>query len=207
MENELDLTLRLSLPSPTVETHLSLNTLTTDQGNNFESNRRDNNDVGEIRGRRHILWNNDESTNDHEGGRKNVDVNIQYYNLIFNHFAGVGETLNFEPFPMQPSPAPVPETPTGSDYVLIDVPAKRAQRNSLTFKNAVDAHAILGRRWGCSGACTAGRINEMRKCTNMNCKAINTPMWRKGPLGPKAKFMQCLWDKVQEGEREEMQWN
>ncbi|KAH0943292.1 hypothetical protein HID58_002929 [Brassica napus] len=206
MEKEFDLTLRLGLPSPTVETHLSLNTLTTDQGNNVDGNRRDNNDNGDIRGRRHIL-NSNVSTNGHEGGRKSVDVNTRYYNLIVNHFAGVGKALNFKPLPMQPSPAPVPETPTGSDYVLIDVPAKRAQRNSLAFKNAVDAHETLGRRWGCSGACTAGRINEMRKCTNMNCKAINTPMWRKGPLGPKAKFMQCLWDKVQEGEREEMQWN
>ncbi|KAF8050954.1 hypothetical protein N665_1847s0008 [Sinapis alba] len=113
MENELDLTLRLGLPSPTVETHLSLNTLTTDQ------------------------------------------------------------------------------TPTGSDYVLIDVPAKRAQRNSLAFKNAVDANATLVRRCGCSGSCLAGRINEMRKCTNMNCNTINTPMWRKGPLGPKSLCNAC----------------
>ncbi|KAJ4887020.1 GATA transcription factor 29 [Raphanus sativus] len=178
MENELDLTLRLGLSSPTVETHLSLSTLAIDQ-----------------------------STNDHEGVRKNVDVNIQYYNLVFNHFAGIGETLNFAPFPTQPSPAPATETPMGSEHVLIDVPAKRAQRNSLAFKDAVDANATLVRRWGCSGACLAGRINEMRKCTNKNCNAINTPMWRKGPLGPKAKFMQCLWDKVQEGEREERQWN
>ncbi|KAL0857171.1 hypothetical protein Bca101_062325 [Brassica carinata] len=207
MENELDLTLRLGLPSPTVETHLSLNTLTTDQERDVASNRRDNNEDGETRGRRHILWNNNESTNDHEGGRKNVDVNIKYYNLIFNHFAGVGETLNFAPFPMQPSLAPAPETPSGSEHVLIDVPAKRAQRNSLAFKNAVEANATLMRRWGCSSACLAGRINEIRKCTNKNCNAINTPMWRKGPLGPKAKFMQCLWDKVQEGERKERQWN
>ncbi|KAF8085964.1 hypothetical protein N665_0640s0009 [Sinapis alba] len=166
MENELDLTLRLGLPSPTVETHLSLNTLTTDQGNNVDGSRRDNNDDGE---------------------KKNVDVNIRYYNLIFSHFAGVGETLNFAPFPMQPSL----ETPTGSDYVLIDVPAKRAQRNSLAFKNAVDANATLVRRCGCSGACLAGRINEMRKCTNMNCNTINTPMWRKGPLGPKSLCNAC----------------
>lgn len=31
MENELDLTLRLGLPTPTVETQLSLNTPNTDQ--------------------------------------------------------------------------------------------------------------------------------------------------------------------------------
>nr|VDC77010.1 unnamed protein product [Brassica rapa] len=53
-------------------------------------------------------------------------------------------------------------------------------------------HETLGRRWGCSGACTAGRRIEMRKCTNMNCKAINTPMWRKGPLGPKASSLSNL---------------
>ncbi|KAJ0232219.1 hypothetical protein HA466_0293070 [Hirschfeldia incana] len=187
MENELDLTLRLGLPSPTVETHLSLNTLTTDQGDNVDGNRRDYNHDSKVRGCRHILWNNNESSSDVlEGGRMNVDVNIQYYNLVFNHFAGIGETLNFAPFPMQPSPAPASETPMGSDYVLIDVPSKRAQRNSLAFKTAVDANATLVRRWGCSGACLAGRINEMRKCTNKNCNAINTPMWRKGPLGPKA---------------------
>ncbi|KAJ4873220.1 GATA transcription factor 29 [Raphanus sativus] len=140
MENELDLTLRLGLPSPTVETNLSLNTLTIDQGNNVDSNRRDNNNDSEI------LWNNNESTNDHEGVRKNVDVNIQYYNLVFNHFAGIGETLNVATFPTQPSPAPATETPMGSEHVLIDVPAKRAQRNSLAFKDAVDANATLVRR-------------------------------------------------------------
>ncbi|XP_056844831.1 GATA transcription factor 29-like [Raphanus sativus] len=185
MENELDLTLRLGLSSPTVETHLSLSTLAIDQGNNVDGNRRDNNNDSEI------FWKNNESTNDHEGVRKNVDVNIQYYNLVFNHFAGIGETLNFAPFPTQPSPAPATETPMGSEHVLIDVPAKRAQRNSLAFKDAVDANATLVRRWGCSGACLAGRINEMRKCTNKNCNAINTPMWRKGPLGPKSLCNAC----------------
>lgn len=27
-----------------------------------------------------------------------------------------------------------------------------------------------------------------RVCTNYNCRTTNTPMWRKGPLGPKVKF-------------------
>ncbi|CAH8337264.1 unnamed protein product [Eruca vesicaria subsp. sativa] len=181
MEKELDLTLRLGLPSPTVETHLSLNTPITDQGNNVDRNRRDNNNNdGENRGRRHVLRN---ETNEEEGGRMNIDVNIRYYNLIFNHFSGVGETLNFASSSMQPSPAPAQETPTGSDYVLIDVPAKRARRNANA--NANPGHL------GCCGCCLAGRFNETRKCTNLNCNTTNTPMWRKGPLGPKSLCNAC----------------
>lgn len=88
---------------------------------------------------------------------------------------------------MPQSPAPAPATPTGNDYVLIDVPARRAHRNkSLAMANALDANANadanVKRRSGCGGFCGGG---GMIKCTNMNCNAITTPMWRRGPLGPK----------------------
>ncbi|XP_018490247.2 GATA transcription factor 29-like [Raphanus sativus] len=114
---------------------------------------------------------------------------MRYYNLIFNHFAGIGETVNFAPFPIQPSaPVPVPATPTRSDYVLIDVPARRAVRNSLATGNALDANKK--QRRGCGGCC-GGRIGWLRKCTNMNCNAVDTPMWRRGPLGPKTLCNAC----------------
>ncbi|CAN8258625.1 unnamed protein product [Cochlearia groenlandica] len=185
---ELDLTLKLGLPSPTVQTHLTLNTPNTDQSINVvDGNRRNNVDGGEIHLRRNILC------VDGEGSRNNVDVNIRVYNYIFNHFAGIGETLNFTPYPMPPSPAPAPETPTGSDYVLFDVPARRAQRNkALAILNAMDANANanLKRRRDCDGCC-GWRNDAARKCTNINCNAISTPMWRRGPLGPKSLCNAC----------------
>ncbi|KAF8109670.1 hypothetical protein N665_0093s0023 [Sinapis alba] len=181
MEKELDLTLRLGLPSSAVETQLSLDTPPT-------TNQRINVDGGETRDRRHILRNEDEPMDNDE---RHVDVNMRYYNLIFNHFAGIGETLNFAPFPIQPSPYSSPaSTPTRSDYVLIDVPARRAVRNSRATENALDANANPKQRRGCGGCC-GGRIGWLRKCTNMNCNAINTPMWRRGPLGPKTLCNAC----------------
>ncbi|XP_024015678.1 GATA transcription factor 29 [Eutrema salsugineum] len=185
MENELDLTLRLGLPSPVVETELSLNTSSTNQGIIVNGGRRENNnDGGEIYRRRRILREED-----------NANVHIRYYNLIFNHFAGIGETLNFNPYPMPQSPSsssvPAPASSTGSDYVLIDVPARRARRNnSLVIENALDANADVKRRRGCGGGC-GGRIDGTRKCTNMNCNAVTTPMWRRGPLGPKTLCNAC----------------
>lgn len=119
---------------------------------------------------------------DAERVRNNVNVNVRVYNLIFNQFAGIGETLNFAPYPMPPSPAPEPATP---EYVQIDVPAKRAQRNnSLAIENVLDANGKQKRRRGCAGCCGVG-IDGVRKCTNINCNAVCTPMWRRGPLGPK----------------------
>ncbi|CAN6811593.1 unnamed protein product [Brassica oleracea] len=178
MEKVLDLTLRLGLPSPAIETHLSLDTPpTTNQGINIDDGRRDNDAGGE----------------NHE---RHIDVNMRYYNLVFNHFAGIRETLNFTPFPIQPSPysspAPTPATPTRSDYVLIDVPARRAVRSSLATGNALNANADANakQRRGCGGCC-GGRIGWMRKCTNLNCNAIDTPMWRRGPLGPKTLCNAC----------------
>ncbi|CAN8270306.1 unnamed protein product [Cochlearia groenlandica] len=162
MEKELDLTLRLGLPNPTFKTHLSLNTLTIDQGINFNGD--NTKDGGEIFSLRHLFSDGDED----EGGRNNV--NIRVYNHIFQYFAGVGETLNFAPYPMPPppSPSPDPSTPAVRDYVLID------------------ANANAKRRRGCNGCCGG---NATKKCTN--CNAVNTPMWRRGPLGPKSLCNAC----------------
>ncbi|CAH8383313.1 unnamed protein product [Eruca vesicaria subsp. sativa] len=154
---------------------LHLNRINVDDGRN---------DGGETHGRRPILG------NENKPDERHVDVNTRYYNLVFNHFAGIGETLNFAPFPIQPSPysfpVTAPETPRRSDYVLFDVPARRAVRNSITIENALGRNANLKQYRGCGGCC-----GWMRRCTNKNCNAINTPMWRRGPLGPKTLCNAC----------------
>ncbi|CAA7013238.1 unnamed protein product [Microthlaspi erraticum] len=198
MENGLDLTLRLSLPSPiTVDTNLSIRTPSTDQGINVVyGGRRDNNVGGgmEIHHRnRNLPWDADEVRRDAELVRNNINVNVRVYNLVFNQFAGMGETLNFSPYPMPASSSsdssltPAPAAPAVNEYVLIDVPARRAYRNStLAAENALDANASQKCRQGCRGCCCS-----QRKCTNINCNAVSTPMWRRGPLGPKSLCNAC----------------
>ncbi|CAH8261230.1 unnamed protein product [Arabidopsis lyrata] len=200
MEQELDLTLKLGLPNSTVDTHLSLNlsTTTTNQRTNVGADGRgdNNNDGGEVLNYRRALWGNDEVIHN-EAARNNVEFNIRIYNYVFQQLAGAPNTLNFAPYPMPspapaPAPAPAPETPPASDeYVLIDVPARRVRRNnSQTMANTWNENATAKRLRGCGGSC-GGRIEGMKKCTNMNCNALNTPMWRRGPLGPKSLCNAC----------------
>ncbi|KAL1197371.1 GATA transcription factor 29 [Cardamine amara subsp. amara] len=190
MKNEMDLTLRLGLPNQTVETPLSFTTpANTNQGTNVDGSSGANNDGGENLSFRQSLL--------REGAviDNKVDVNRRVYNYIFNHFAGIGETLNFAPFPMSlsppPSPTPAPVTPVVSDSVRIDVPARRARRNSsLARANARNADANASES-SSSGSYSGGRTRGPRKCTNMYCNALNTPMWRRGPLGPKSLCNAC----------------
>ncbi|CAD5323663.1 unnamed protein product [Arabidopsis thaliana] len=170
MEPELDLTLKLGLPNST--------------GTNVV-------DGGEVINHRRGLLGDDEVIHN-EPTRNNVEFNIRIYNYVFQQFVGAPNTLNFAPYPMPPSPAPAPETPPVSDeYVLIDVPARRARRNNSTvMTNSWKENATPKRIRGCGGFC-GGRIEGMKKCTNMNCNALNTPMWRRGPLGPKSLCNAC----------------
>ncbi|XP_010488061.1 PREDICTED: GATA transcription factor 29-like [Camelina sativa] len=221
MENELDLTLKLGLPNSTVvETHLSLNTSTTtstitDQGtintnvvvdggrgdhnNNNEGSRGGiSNDGGEVFNLRRSLRGDHEVIND-QGARSNVDMNIRVYNYIFQQFVGVPNTLNVGPYPMPPSPRSTPALAVTPEFVLIDVPARRASRNNTelmanAWNETPSAHAKRLR--GCDGYYRGGRgggrgEGTLRKCTNVNCNALTTPMWRRGPLGPKSLCNAC----------------
>ncbi|XWS73460.1 hypothetical protein CRYUN_Cryun02cG0131100 [Craigia yunnanensis] len=78
-----------------------------------------------------------------------------------------------------PAPSPV----TLNNYTLIDVPRRRT----------VNQHQ---RERGSSSASSSGKRGQRRqrggnyndpnkRCTNYNCNTNDTPMWRKGPLGPK----------------------
>ncbi|XP_010509263.1 PREDICTED: GATA transcription factor 29-like [Camelina sativa] len=224
MENELDLTLKLGLPNSTVvETHLSLNTSTTtstitDQGttntnvgdggredhnNNNEGSRGgSSNDGGEVFNLRRAVWGDHEVIND-QGARSNMDMNIRVYNYIFQQFVGVPNTLNVAvpntlnvgPYPMTPSPRSTPALAVTPEFVLIDVPSRRASRSNTelmanAWNETPSAHAKRLR--GSGGYYSGGRgEGTLRKCTNVNCNALTTPMWRRGPLGPKSLCNAC----------------
>ncbi|KAK8513450.1 hypothetical protein V6N13_002194 [Hibiscus sabdariffa] len=99
--------------------------------------------------------------------------NMNYVNG-FNPFLG-GPSLGFGSYgttnpssynfaPPRPLPPP-PQPPPVTGYTLLEVPARRVAANA-------------------SGR--VGNYNDPnRRCTNYNCKTNDTPMWRKGPLGPK----------------------
>ncbi|KAL1197487.1 GATA transcription factor 29 [Cardamine amara subsp. amara] len=157
MENEkLDLTLRLGLPNPIVDTRLSLTTpANTAQGTKVVRGSGDNNDFGDF-----LSLGLNRSGND-AGTCNYVGANIRVYSYVYTHFAGTVETLNFAPYAMAPSPV----TPHVSHL------------NSSP--NAA----------GTSGS--GGSSEEVRRCTNRNCNAVNTPLWRRGPLGPKSLCNAC----------------
>ncbi|PPR93694.1 hypothetical protein GOBAR_AA26963 [Gossypium barbadense] len=68
------------------------------------------------------------------------------------------------------------------DYTLLDVPPRRAaQLQQREFESSSG--------WGLGrGQRGYGLYNDPNKrCTNYNCNTNDTPMWRKGPLGPKVQ--------------------
>ncbi|KAK8681991.1 hypothetical protein V6N13_054388 [Hibiscus sabdariffa] len=108
--------------------------------------------------------------------------NMNYANG-FNPFSG-GPSLGFGSYattttppsynfaPTRPRP-PSPPPPTG--YTLLDVPPRRAV--ALELRNSSGSVGIYN--------------DPNRRCTNYNCKTNDTPVWRKGPLGPKTLCNAC----------------
>ncbi|GKV12583.1 hypothetical protein SLEP1_g23708 [Rubroshorea leprosula] len=102
----------------------------------------------------------------------NIPPNMNSAAAGFGGFAGpvLGVPAYNHVPPRQPSPEPPSAAQTG--YILLDVPARRAR---------------YGRR-GRQHPQTYKYNNPYRRCTNYNCDTDDTPMWRRGPLGPKVLF-------------------
>ncbi|KAE8731633.1 hypothetical protein F3Y22_tig00002793pilonHSYRG00151 [Hibiscus syriacus] len=67
-------------------------------------------------------------------------------------------------------------------YTLLDVPPRRVATNLYDHEPA-------------SGHFRVGKYNDPNKrCTNYNRKTNDTPMWRKGPLGPKQPTHYLIWN-------------
>ncbi|XVF47513.1 hypothetical protein PTKIN_Ptkin03bG0114700 [Pterospermum kingtungense] len=95
---------------------------------------------------------------------------------------------SFAPTLEHGSPSPVPPIP--NRYTLIDVPPRRAllnqhQRELGSSSASASGNRVRRRQRG-------GNYHDPNKrCTNYNCNTNDTPMWRKGPLGPKTLCNAC----------------
>ncbi|KAG4198111.1 hypothetical protein ERO13_A05G066700v2 [Gossypium hirsutum] len=123
-------------------------------------------------------------------GNSSSAHNMNYPN-VFNNFSGPSvefppyDTINSYNYVPPPPPPPLHELPPNS-YTLLDVPPRRAaQLQQREFESSSG--------WGLGrGQRGYGLYNDPNKrCTNYNCNTNDTPMWRKGPLGPKTLCNAC----------------
>ncbi|XVE83739.1 hypothetical protein DITRI_Ditri16bG0110500 [Diplodiscus trichospermus] len=123
--------------------------------------------------------------------------NMKYTN-VFNQFSvpshgvpsynNTNSRNNFSPthhLYQLPAPSSVPP----NNYTLIDVPPRRAM-NQLQRELGSSSTSGSGKRGRRNQH--GGNYNDPNKrCTNYNCNTNDTPMWRKGPLGPKTLCNAC----------------
>ncbi|KAK8582107.1 hypothetical protein V6N12_072303 [Hibiscus sabdariffa] len=170
--NRVDLTLKLGMPSTAFHQNAALYHNSqqggVDQGATAEGGQQSFNGIGS---QTPYAWPSDQMGSGFH--------NMNYANG-FNPFSagpslGFGSypttnpsSYNFAPTrPLPPRPPPPPLT----GYTLLDVPLKRSA--ALELQN--------------SSGYVSNYNDPNRRCTNYNCKTNDTPMWRKGPLGPKEK--------------------
>ncbi|XP_022753673.1 GATA transcription factor 29-like [Durio zibethinus] len=116
--------------------------------------------------------------------------NMNYANA-FNQFSG--PSLGFPSYNFAPThhhhQLLAPSFVSSSTYTLLDVPSRRRANQHQ-------------RELGSSSGSGSGKPGELRqhggkyndpnkRCTNYNCNTNDTPMWRKGPLGPKTLCNAC----------------
>ncbi|XP_039004848.1 GATA transcription factor 29-like [Hibiscus syriacus] len=119
--------------------------------------------------------------------------NMNYANA-FNPFSdpsigfpsyGTTDSSSYNFTPTRPLP---PHEVPPNTYTLIDVPPRRAAANQhhLEIGNSSASGSGGHVPW------RFGTYNDpFKRCTNYNCNTNDTPMWRKGPLGPKTLCNAC----------------
>ncbi|KAL5765092.1 hypothetical protein ACOSQ2_017686 [Xanthoceras sorbifolium] len=83
---------------------------------------------------------------------------------------------------------PSPPSVAMNDYTLIDIPMRRVNRE---LQGESSSSGAGGSRRRSSMRPQQTVIDPYKRCTNYNCNTNVTPMWRKGPLGPKTLCNAC----------------
>lgn len=107
--------------------------------------------------------------------------NNPYYHP--HHYTYNNNSSNFN---MNPNANLLP--PPGAvmnDYTLLDIPSRRADRELGIGSSSRRKVGMRRQRGG-------GFIDPFKRCTNYNCNTNDTPMWRRGPLGPKVRIRMSL---------------
>ncbi|XP_022728763.1 GATA transcription factor 29-like [Durio zibethinus] len=113
--------------------------------------------------------------------------------LGFPSYNSTNSYNNFGPTHPPPPPhhhqLPAPSLVPSNIYTLIDVPPRRAaNQHQLELGSSSGSSSGKQRQRRQRG----GNYNDPNKrCTNYNCNTNDTPMWRKGPLGPKTLCNAC----------------
>ncbi|TQE02002.1 hypothetical protein C1H46_012321 [Malus baccata] len=71
----------------------------------------------------------------------------------------------------------VPKPPKPDDYCDIDITNKTSRTGGSRKRNPTKVRTV--------------KLDENLICSNFNCRVTNSPMWRKGPLGPKSLCNRC----------------
>ncbi|KAB2607455.1 GATA transcription factor 8-like [Pyrus ussuriensis x Pyrus communis] len=71
----------------------------------------------------------------------------------------------------------VPKPPKPDDYCDIDITNKTSRTGGSRKRNLTKVRTV--------------KPDENLICTNFNCRVTKSPMWRKGPLGPKSLCNRC----------------
>ncbi|KAJ0020658.1 hypothetical protein Pint_31285 [Pistacia integerrima] len=110
--------------------------------------------------------------------------NPYYYNLNFNKNPNPNPIPNSNPNPNSNFVLP-PPPPTMNNYTLLDVPARRAMAKNLGSSSSSRRHGSRQQQH------VENYNDQCKRCTNYNCNTNDTPMWRRGPLGPKTLCNAC----------------
>ncbi|KAJ9153390.1 hypothetical protein P3X46_026834 [Hevea brasiliensis] len=90
---------------------------------------------------------------------------------------------------------PRPSLSLMNGYIVLDSPSRKVNGDGDESGNSSRRKEVPRRqRYGSS-------VDPSKRCTNYNCNTNNTPMWRKGPLGPKTLCNACGIKYRKEGEK------
>ncbi|KAF3452607.1 hypothetical protein FNV43_RR03040 [Rhamnella rubrinervis] len=188
-ESNVDLTLRLGLPNVGIDqnatnTRLSLNSVFLNPNLNTSASH-DHTDQAPGRDHYHggnsqISWwmraqsqiQSDVAMNSRVGGAELRGApSSNYTNIINNISVSYNSFANANLNPPQ----------MNVDYIILNPSARRSQRRAGGSR----------RRSTTRRQRRSGVVDPNKRCTNYNCATGTTPMWRRGPLGPKSLCNAC----------------
>ncbi|KAK9220811.1 hypothetical protein WN944_009235 [Citrus x changshan-huyou] len=209
--NRIDLTLKLGLPDSSdrenqhfrhfdqmtpCHSNLNIDALNSHEGMNMA-----NNNIGQGFNPGEVAWqpsnfteqyvHSDNNNNNHYGlipFQGSTSMGSPPLPIYYPHNINSVNNFNINPNQNVPLAAAAAAPPPMNDYTLLEVPPRRDELEEGSSSAAAPARRrATGTRRPRGGSI----IDPNKRCTNYNCKTSDTPMWRRGPLGPKTLCNAC----------------